>query len=148
MPLAKVDSYPDASRRSEGSKILSESDRLRLEQYAHRRGTSPIQRSLLGELEATAVFVESADMPPDVITMNTVIECVSVGATDIHQWTLVYPDEADYESGRLSVLSPTGIALLGARCGQTVDCRAPSGALIRYAIKRIVLQPEHARMAD
>ena len=26
MPLAKVDSYPDASRRSEGSKILSESD--------------------------------------------------------------------------------------------------------------------------
>jgi regulator of nucleoside diphosphate kinase len=38
--------------------------------------------------------------------------------------------------------------LLGARCGQTVDCRAPSGALIRYAIKRIVFQPEHARMAD
>jgi regulator of nucleoside diphosphate kinase len=83
------------------------------------------QRALLEELEAMAVFVDSADVPPDVITLNTTLECVDVGG-DVYRWTLVYPDEADYQRGRISVLSPAGIALPGARCGYIVDCRAPS----------------------
>ena len=94
-----------------------------------------------------AVFVDSADVPPDVITLNTTLECVDVGG-DVYRWTLVYPDEADYQRGRISVLSPAGIALLGARCGHIVDCRTPRGSLTRYLISRIVQQPESSRMTD
>jgi regulator of nucleoside diphosphate kinase len=101
----------------------------------------------LEELEAMAVFVDSADVPPDVITLNTTLECVDVGG-DVYRWTLVYPDEADYQRGRISVLSPAGITLLGARWGHIADCRAPNGSLTRYLISRIVQQPESSRMTD
>lgn len=99
-------------------------------------------------LETTAVLVGPKQIPPDVVTMNTAIECSVVDSNNIYHWTLVYPDEADYMMGRLSVLSPAGMALLGARCGHTVVCRPPSGVQIRYVIKAILLQPENRRLAQ
>jgi regulator of nucleoside diphosphate kinase len=74
--------------------------------------------------------------------VNTRIECTALASGNAHQWTLVYPDEADYERGCLSVLSPAGFALLGARVGQTVECRPPSGVPIQYIVKRILFRPE------
>ncbi|MEX3763279.1 GreA/GreB family elongation factor [Paraburkholderia phenoliruptrix] len=61
---------------------------------------------------------------------------------------MVYPDRADYLMGCLSVLSPAGISLLGARCGQIAVCRPPSGVQIRYVIKAILLQPESLHLAQ
>jgi regulator of nucleoside diphosphate kinase len=147
MPLVQVGSFADSQSRSDNSRILSETDIARLKRGGYLITASAQQRALLEELEAMAVFVDSADVPPDVITLNTTLECVDVGG-DVYRWTLVYPDEADYQRGRISVLSPAGIALLGARCGYIVDCRAPSGSLTRYLISRIVQQPESSRMTD
>ncbi|WP_353557929.1 GreA/GreB family elongation factor [Paraburkholderia terrae] len=45
-------------------------------------------------------------------------------------------------TSEVSVLSPAGIALLGARRGQTVVCQPPSGVPIQYVISEILLQPE------
>ena len=70
MSLARADSRAIERRRSEGPKRLSKSDRVRHERYARRSSTSPMQRSLL-EDSMRAVFVKAADMPPDVVTMNT-----------------------------------------------------------------------------
>jgi regulator of nucleoside diphosphate kinase len=147
MPLVQVGSFADSRSRSDNSRILSETDIARLKRGGYLITASAQQRALLEELEAMAVFVDSADVPPDVITLNTTLECVDVGG-DVYRWTLVYPDEADYQQGRISVLSPAGIALLGARCGYIVDCRAPSGSLTRYLISRIVQQPESSRTTD
>jgi regulator of nucleoside diphosphate kinase len=54
----------------------------------------------------------------------------------------VYPDDADLATGRLSVLSPIGQALLGARSGDTVDYRLPDGRAQRVTIVEIAFQPE------
>ncbi|WP_244197976.1 GreA/GreB family elongation factor [Caballeronia ptereochthonis] len=104
--------------------------------------SSASQRELLEELEAKATFVDPAEIPPDVVTMNTTFECVSGDGVEVHEWTLAYPDEADYREGRISVLSATGMGLLGARCGQTVTIRAPNDVTIQYLIRRILFQPE------
>ncbi|WP_243460800.1 GreA/GreB family elongation factor [Paraburkholderia largidicola] len=98
-------------------------------------------------LESTAVVVDHTEIPPDVVTMNTTVQCTTVDGAHAHTWTLVYPDEEDYLRGRLSVLSPTGIALFGARRGQTVVCRPPRGVPIRYVIREILLEPESRRRA-
>ena len=37
--------------------------------------------------------------------------------------TLVYPEEADMEKGRLSVLTPVGAALIGLKVGQSIRWR-------------------------
>ncbi|SAL06362.1 transcription elongation factor [Caballeronia calidae] len=128
--------------RMSGRPTVSESDMERLRQCAHMPTASPTQRAFLDVIEATALFIDSAEMPPDVVTMNTIVECSTTDGSDTHIWTLVYPREADYQHGRLSVLSPTGIALLGARCGQTITCLPPSGVPVHYVIDKILLQPE------
>ena len=111
MPLVQVGSFADSQSRSDNSRILSETDIARLKRGGYLNTASPQQRALLEELEAMAVFVDSADVPPDVITLNTTLECVDVGG-DVYRWTLVYPDEADYQRGRISVLSPAGLRCL------------------------------------
>ncbi|KXV11467.1 gramicidin biosynthesis protein [Caballeronia megalochromosomata] len=119
----------------------------RLRECAHLPSVLPTQRALLDAIEATALLVESAEIPPDVVTMNTTVECAATDSVDRHEWTLVYPREADFQRGRLSVLSPTGIALLGARCGQVIRCLPPSGVPVHYVIEKILLQPESRHLS-
>ncbi|MGF6638399.1 regulator of nucleoside diphosphate kinase [Paraburkholderia sp. MM5496-R1] len=147
MLSAKNISITAITGRMEGQPVVSESDMERLRECAHLPRVSPTQRALLDAMEATALFVDSAEIPPDVVTMNTTVECTTTDGTETHEWTLVYPREADYQRGRLSVLSPTGIALLGARCGQVIMCLPPSGVPVHYVIRKILLQPESRRLS-
>jgi len=131
-----------ARPRAKGMPILSELDMERLKRCARVSGASSEQRTLVEELEDTAMLLDAAEVPTDVVMVNTRIECTAVASGHAHQWTLVYPDEADYERGCMSVLSPAGFALLGARVGQIVECRPPSGVLVQYVVKRILFRPE------
>ncbi|WP_287186281.1 GreA/GreB family elongation factor [Paraburkholderia sp.] len=146
MSFARISSPMTAKAHIEVQPILSESDMDRLRTYVLLPTVSAQQRAWVEALESSAVVVDSAEIPPDVVTMNTTVECTTVDGADAHQWTLVYPDEADYLRGRLSVLSPAGIVLLGARRGQTVVSRPPSGVPIHYVVSEILLQPESRRM--
>ncbi|WP_181321821.1 GreA/GreB family elongation factor [Trinickia symbiotica] len=147
MLRSQIQSSLDVKRLTEAERIVSESDLTQLKACLSLPTVTPQQRAMVENLEATAVLVDPEQIPPDVVTMNTTIECTVVGSANTYHWTLVYPDKADYLMGRLSVLSPAGISLLGARCGQTVVCRPPSGAQIRYFINAILLQPESRHLA-
>lgn len=46
----------------------------------------------------------------------------------IREVTLVYPQEADIERKRVSVLAPVGAALIGLSVGQSIEYTTPSGA--------------------
>jgi regulator of nucleoside diphosphate kinase len=63
--------------------------------------------------------------------------------TGTEEYTLVYPDEADIDDGKLSVLAPLGIALLGTRVGQTLEFQVPAGTR-RLRVEKILYQPEAA----
>jgi regulator of nucleoside diphosphate kinase len=41
--------------------------------------------------------------------------------------TLVFPDAADVDSGRISILTPIGAALIGLSAGQTIEFQTPAG---------------------
>ena len=58
--------------------------------------------------------------------------------------TLVFPEAADPEEGRISVLAPLGAALLGCRVGETVEFRVPGGAARSCEILIVLYQPEAA----
>ncbi len=137
----------DVKAPMETERIVSESDLAQLKAYLSLPTMTPQQRAMVETLETTAVLVSPEQIPPDVVTMNTTIECTVIGSANTYRWTLVYPDKADYLMGRLSVLSPAGISLLGARRGQTVTCRPPSGAQILYVIEAILQQPESRYLA-
>jgi regulator of nucleoside diphosphate kinase len=56
-------------------------------------------------------------------------------------YSLVFPEDANIESGAISILAPVGTALLGYREGSTVEWAVPSGRR-RFKIEKILYQPE------
>ena len=94
------------------------------------------------ELEE-AQIVAPREIPSDVVTMNSQARVKDVDSNQEMIFTLVFPAEADYEGGKLSVLAPVGTALLGYRAGETVEWEVPSG-LRRLKIEQVLYQPEAA----
>ena len=56
--------------------------------------------------------------------------------------TISYPAEADPSSGRISVLSPVGSALIGAAENQEIELPLPHGQTRRIRIQNVLYQPE------
>ena len=83
-------------------------------------------------------------IPEDVVTMNSRVIFENVTTQERREVTLVYPENADIDKGRISVLVPIGTALLGLRVGQSIDWELPSGAKQRYRIVEVPFQPEAA----
>jgi regulator of nucleoside diphosphate kinase len=80
-------------------------------------------------------------VPPDVITMNSRFALTDPESGESICYTLVYPDAGAPEAGRLSVLSPMGAALLGARVGETVCWPGPDHPGVA-TVRRLLYQPE------
>ena len=103
----------------------------------------PAAEALAAELERATV-VEPADMPADVVTMNSTVTCVDELSGETHRITLVYPHDADVLQQKVSVLAPVGSALLGLSVGQSIDWTAPGGRALRVRVTGISYQPEAA----
>lgn len=96
--------------------------------------------TLRDELERAKV-VGAGEVPKNIVTMHSRVSVRDVDSEESETYTLVYPDEADIDDGRLSVLAPLGIALLGTRTSQVIDFTVPAGKR-RLKIGKILYQPE------
>ena len=125
---------------------ITEDNERRLRGVIARNGATGKDKALLNELERIVEGAEivSGEIAPYIITMNSrfVLEDLDTGITS--EYTLVYPDEAHIEQGRISVLSPIGLALLGRQELDTVERDVPAGVK-RFQIKKLLHQPEAAR---
>jgi transcription elongation factor GreA len=63
------------------------------------------------------------------VAFGSTVELVALASGRRVEYTLVGSTEADTASGRISSESPVGQALIGAKVGQTVAVRTPSGQL-------------------
>jgi regulator of nucleoside diphosphate kinase len=84
-----------------------------------------------------AQIVPETEVPPDVITMNSTVEVEDLSDGEVSTFTLVYPEEADVDQGRISILAPLGTAMLGFGVGAEVEWPVPSGT-IRVRVRRLV----------
>jgi len=103
-------------------------------------------REYLAHLEEEwdrASIVPSKKVPADVVTMNSEVEVCDLDSGKSMTLRLVFPGDADFERGRISILAPIGTALLGYRTGDTVEWAVPAGTR-RFRIDRMVYQPEAA----
>lgn len=95
-----------------------------------------------------AQVVEAAEIPPDVVTMNSRVHFQDVDTREELEVTLVYPKGADVEKGRISVLAPVGSALLGLSVGQAIEWPVPTGKLRHLRVVAVTYQPEAAGDPD
>ena len=96
----------------------------------------PAADALLAEL-ARAEVRDAADMPAGVVGMHSRVECVDEHSGERHELTLVFPQEADVDAGKVSVLAPVGSALLGLSVGQSIDWNTPGGRSLRLRVTAV-----------
>ncbi|AKC86064.1 nucleoside diphosphate kinase regulator [Pseudoxanthomonas suwonensis] len=127
------------------SLIISSRDLARLEALLDSPVLSrhPAALALMDELNRAEVLPPER-IPADVVTMHSQVECEDIASGENHVLTLVYPNEADVERGRVSVLAPVGSALLGLSVGQSIDWEVPGGRTLKLRVKSVRYQPEAA----
>lgn len=99
-------------------------------------------RDLESELEHAHV-VAPADVPPDVVTMNSKARLRDLETGDEMTYTLVFPDKASIDDGKISVVAPIGTAMLGHRVGDEFKWEVPAGP-VRLRVEEVLYQPEAA----
>ncbi len=104
--------------------------------------------SLLGspellELLTRATVVACHEVPADVVTMNSQFRYSDTTSGEHLQVVIVYPEYAAPELGRISVLSPAGMALLGVSAGERIQCVFPDGIRHDLRLEAVLHQPEY-----
>jgi regulator of nucleoside diphosphate kinase len=96
----------------------------------------------LEELLDLGRVVPPQEIPRNVVTMNSRIVFEELQTREKRTVTVVYPEDADPVAGKISVLSPVGIALLGLTEGSEAELPLPHGRTTRIGIREISWQPE------
>ena len=96
----------------------------------------------LEEILDLARIVNPERVPGNVVTMNSRVLFDDVRTGEQGTVTIVYPADVDPASGKISVLSPVGAALLGESEGTEVELPLPHGGLRRIRISNVLYQPE------
>jgi regulator of nucleoside diphosphate kinase len=111
-----------------------------------RERDGEVNREYLNRLEEElerAETVEPQEVSPDVITMRSKVRLKDLRTGEEVVYSLVFPTEADFSEGKISVLAPVGTAMLGYRRGDVIEWVVPSG-LRRLRVEEVLYQPESA----
>lgn len=98
--------------------------------------------NLLRELKS-AKIVEPAEIPANVVTMNSIVKISFLNTNKTVQFQIVYPQEANLKEHKISILSPIATALIGYKVGDEIEWIVPAG-LTKVKIEEIIYQPEAA----
>jgi regulator of nucleoside diphosphate kinase len=149
-----ADVTPPGTRRRERIKVMLLSERI-ISTRDNERLTAALDRArgswltyapyldfFRAQLRRAQVAPPS-EVPEDVITMNSRFALADRRTGESICYTLVYPEDEARRQGKLSVLTPMGIALFGARVGDDVCWTSNDGPEVA-TVQRLLYQPEKA----
>lgn len=93
----------------------------------------------IAKLEQTlsrAQIIESKDLPNDKVYILSKVKVLDLATKEEVVYTLVSPEESNFEANKISVTSPIGKSLLGKKTGEVVSVKVPAGSL-EYKIQEI-----------
>jgi regulator of nucleoside diphosphate kinase len=98
-----------------------------------------VARALRTEIERAQVVPADA-VPANVVQMGSTVE-FRFDDGQHRRATLVFPGEADFAQGRISILTPIGAALIGLSPGQSIAWTARDGRQHRLTVLSVA-QPD------
>jgi regulator of nucleoside diphosphate kinase len=125
--------------------IITQLDYIRLNKLiSSNKGKKTVEggnlKFLFQEIER-AIKVDSKSIMPEYVTMNSIVKVQNEDTNKLLTLKIVYPAEADFKKGFISVFSPLGSALLGYKAGDQISFKAPKG-IVSCTIQSIEYQPE------
>ena len=85
-----------------------------------------VARRLVQEIDR-AQIVPSTQFPSGVVNIGNTVTFRDLGTGRQTTVSLVMPEDANVDDGRISVLTPIGVALIGLAVGSTFDWETPAG---------------------
>jgi regulator of nucleoside diphosphate kinase len=110
--------------------------RLLLATALYSNSNGALQK-LREELDRAAI-IDTTAFPADVVTMESTVEFEDLATSEIEEYTITFPDRADVERKRISILAPIGTALIGCRVGDIVKWTTPGG-IRQLKVRRVAL---------
>lgn len=110
------------------------------------RERNGVDKEYLNTLEAElerAQVVDPKQISADVITMRSRVRLKDLVSGEANTYSLVFPKEANFSEGKISVLAPIGTAILGYKRGDTIEWPVPAGVR-RFTVDKVLYQPEAA----
>lgn len=91
------------------------------------QGLFELRIAKLEDILSRARVIDTSKMPADEVHILSTVKIKNLKTNKIFEYTLVSPEEADFQAGKISVTSPVGQGLMGAKVGQKVLIKAPAG---------------------
>jgi regulator of nucleoside diphosphate kinase len=116
---------------------------------AHRRA-NPFEADAsdeLAEMLLEARLIPAERLPAERVAMGSTVTYAEASSGTRRTVTLAYPGEADATKGRVSVLSPVGLALLGHRRGAEAVLVLPNNRWLSIRILDVASAGEPVREA-
>lgn len=141
--LRKELEYLQNVKRREISKAIAEArahgDLSENAEYTYAKEAQALNEKKVAELEdklSRAKLIDESAMSKDEILIGAKVRLKDLDSGEELEYSLVSEEEADYASGKISVTSPVGEALIGHKENETVKIKVPAGTL-RYKIVKI-----------
>jgi len=136
-----------ATAREDGAIFVTAEDKERLialveGRRRHGREDGRTLEALEEELDR-AFVIDARELPADVVTLDSRVRLVDLDSGEVLLFTVVLPSRANADEGRISVLAPLGMAVLGYRTQDVIEWDVPAGRR-RLRVQRVVYQPEAA----
>jgi len=108
-------------------------------EYDAAKEAQGLNEKKVSEIEdklARAQIIDESRMSSDEVLIGATVKIKDAETAEEETYVLVSEAEADFASGRISVTSPVGKALIGHKKGDTININVPAGVL-KYKIINI-----------
>ena len=100
------------------------------------QGLFELKISKIEDILSRARVIDTSKMSTDEVHLLSKVKIKNLKSKKIVEYLLVSPEEADFQEGKISVTSPVGQGLMGAKVGAKVQVNAPAG-LMEFEIMEI-----------
>ncbi len=93
------------------------------------QGLFELKISKLENVLSRARVIDASQFSDDQVHILSTVKIKNLKSSKLIEYTLVSPEEADFQSGKISVTSPVGQGLMGKKVGDRVSVKAPAGLM-------------------
>ena len=102
------------------------------------QGLFELRLSKMEDALSRVRIIDHSQFPEDEVHILSKVTIKNLKTKKQFDYTLVSPEEADFQAGKISVTSPVGKGLMGTKVGDTVKVKVPAG-LLEFKILKLGL---------
>jgi transcription elongation factor GreA len=93
------------------------------------QGLFELKISQIEDILSRARIIDKSQLTKDKVGILSKVKIKNLKTQKSFNYILVSPEEADFQEGKISITSPVGKGLMGAKVGEKVKVKAPAGLL-------------------